>query len=190
SFKLVNNYGPTENTAVATSGEVEISEARREPSIGRPIDNAQVHILDRKLGAVPIGVAGEIYIGGAGLARGYLNRADLTAERFVPSPYASGERLYRTGDWGRWRRDGEVEYVGRMDQQVKVRGFRIELGEVEAALVREAEIAEAVVVVREGASGEKRLVAYVVAAAGAISPGTEDLRRQLAAGLPDYMIPT
>jgi amino acid adenylation domain-containing protein len=122
SFKLVKNYGPTENTVVATWGEVETSEARREPSIGRPIDNTQVHILDRKLGAVPIGVTGEIYIGGAGLARGYLNRADLTAARFIPDPFSGrpGARLYQTGDLGSYLEDGRIEFCGRADEQVKI----------------------------------------------------------------------
>ncbi len=192
SFKLVNNYGPTENTVVATWSEV-ASGSEQEPAIGRPIANTQIYILDEAQQPTPIGVAGEIYIGGAGLARGYLNRAELTAERFVPSPYGGGgERLYRTGDWGRWRGDGEVEYVGRMDQQVKVRGYRIELGEVEAGLARQAEIAEAVVVVSAGAGGEKRLVGYLVAVAGVAAGGieTEELRRKLAASLPDYMIPS
>ena len=167
SFKLVNNYGPTENTVVATWGEVETSEARREllPS-GRPIYNAQVRILDRKLGVVPICVTGEIYIGGAGLARGYLNRADLSAARFISDPFhaQAGARLYKAGDLasypGGWSRRVSA---GRADEQVRLRGYRIGLAEIETALVADRAVREAVVIVLRGCAGaKKRLVGYIV----------------------------
>src|SRR5205814_8569686 len=136
---------------------------------------------------VPIGVVGEIYIGGVGVARGYLNRAELTAQRFVADSFAAdpGARLYRTGDLGRWRGDGAIEYLGRNDHQVKIRGFRIELGEIESQLLRHAQIREAVVIAREDAPGEKRLVAYVTGPEEGF-PSVEALREQLRAVLPDY----
>jgi len=188
TFKLVNNYGPTENTVVATWDEVET--ARREPSIGRPIYNTQVHILDWKLGAVPIGVTGEIYIGGAGLARGYLNRADLTAERFIPDPFSGrpGARLYKTGDLASYLADGRIEFHGRVDEQVKIRGYRIEPAEVEAALGQHPAVREAVVVTQQDDSTEKRLIAYIVFKEN-WTETTDVLRSFLKEKLPDYMIP-
>ncbi len=147
-----------------------------------------MYVLDEHLEPVPVGVAGEIYIGGAGVARGYLNRPGLTAERFVPSPFAPGQRLYRTGDRARFLADGKLHFLGRLDQQVKIRGFRIEPGEIEAALLRHAKVSHAVVLAREVESDDTRLIAYVVAAEGAL-PSNEELRAHLKDSLPDYMIP-
>ncbi|HSE18129.1 MAG TPA: amino acid adenylation domain-containing protein [Pyrinomonadaceae bacterium] len=162
-FQLANNYGPTENTVVTTWTFVN-DETHTPPPIGCPVDNARVYVLDAELRLAPIGVLGELFVGGENLARGYLNRPDLTAERFIPNPFSVelGERLYRTGDRVRRLGDGQIEFLGRVDEQVKVRGFRIELGEIEATLAEQEEIREAVVVAREDSAGEKRLAAYVV----------------------------
>ena len=185
-FSLVNNYGPTETTVVATSGRLKPGASI--VSIGRPISNTRIYILDGQGEPVPIGVAGELYIGGAGVARGYLNRPELTAERFVADPFAGkpGARMYRTGDLGRWLADGNIEFLGRNDFQVKIRGFRIELGEIEARLLEHAGVREAVVLAREDSAGDKRLVAYYT---GGEELGAEALRAHLAASLPDYMVP-
>jgi amino acid adenylation domain-containing protein len=170
-FRLANNYGPTENTVVTTWTFVTEDDASDAPDvslapppIGRPIDNAQVYVLDGELRLAPIGVVGELFVGGENLARGYWDRPDLTAERFIPHPFSvePGKRLYRTGDRVRLLGDGQIEFLGRVDEQVKVRGFRIELGEIEATLGEHQEVKEAVVVAREDSAGEKRLVAYVV----------------------------
>ncbi|HYP19482.1 MAG TPA: amino acid adenylation domain-containing protein, partial [Chloroflexia bacterium] len=193
-----NAYGPTEATITSTvysaasgEGEGEGYVSSQSVPIGRPIANAQVYILDGRLEPVPVGVAGEIYIGGAGVARGYLNRAELTAESFVPDPFggAVGARLYRTGDRGRYLEDGQVEFLGRDDQQVKVRGYRVELGEVESALCGHPSVSEAVVVARrgEGEGSHARLVGYAVSPGGSVT-GAE-LKEYLAARLPDYMRP-
>ncbi|WP_445299249.1 amino acid adenylation domain-containing protein [Microcoleus sp.] len=160
--RFFNAYGPTESTVCATIAEC--SDSSESPPIGGPIANIQVYILDAQLQAVPIGIPGELYIGGAGLARGYLNRPELTAERFILNPFSneSGSRLYKTGDLARYLSDGNIEFLGRIDQQVKIRGFRIELGEIEAVLSQHPDVRESVVMKREDASGNQRLVAYIV----------------------------
>lgn len=163
-FSFFNHYGPTENTVVATYAPVDESgKTEAVPPIGRPISNVQAYVLDSQLQPVPVGVPGELYLGGASLARGYLNHSALTAERFGPHPFSKkpGARLYRTGDLVKFQPDGNIEFLGRVDQQVKVRGFRIELGEIEATLRQHPAVRDAVAMVREDASGEKRLIAYV-----------------------------
>jgi amino acid adenylation domain-containing protein len=189
--RLHNHYGPTEShvvTALTLSGNP--GEWPTLPAIGRPISNIQIYVLDRRRQPVPVGVAGEIYIGGAGVARGYLGRPDLTQERFIVDPFSAKgpARLYKTGDLGRWRADGTLEYLGRNDNQVKIRGFRIELGEIEVQLMRHKEVKEAAVVLREDIPGEKRLVAYVTSRDES-SVSVEELRAHLAAALPDHMVP-
>ena len=186
-FTLVNNYGPTEYTVVATSGIVEPGASENLPSIGCAIDNTTVYILDEAMHQLPQGEAGELYLAGAGLARGYRNRPDLTAQRFVRNPFGEG-RLYRTGDLARVLPGGEIEFLGRVDEQVKVRGFRIELNEIAAALNRCPGVQTSTVVAREEHGGEKRLVAYIVPTADS-SLTAPDLREQLSKRLPDYMIP-
>ncbi|MBD1827451.1 non-ribosomal peptide synthetase [Microcoleus vaginatus GB1-A2] len=163
-FKLVNNYGPTENTVVTTSGYIPVTEQTDiAPTIGRPIANTQIYILDKYLQPVAIGVVGELYIGGNGLARGYLNRPDLTAERFIVNPFQpnSGERIYKTGDLVRYRADRNLEFLGRIDEQVKIRGFRIELGEIETVLTQHPAVQQTVAIASEDGQGDKRLVAYI-----------------------------
>ena len=187
-FTLVNNYGPTENTVVATSGTVPAAVARV-PSIGRPIDGVTARVVDPWMQPLPAILAGELVIGGASLARGYLGRPDLTAERFLPDPWSPchGARLYRTGDLVRWLPDGSLDFLGRIDQQVKIRGFRVELGEIEAALAACPGVDAAAVVAPESAGGSRRLVAYVAGAGGAAD--ADALRRRLAERLPEHMIP-
>jgi amino acid adenylation domain-containing protein len=191
-FVLVNNYGPTECTVVASSGIV-APEARSEslPAIGRPIANTQIHILDESLRSVSAGTTGEIYIGGAGVARGYRCRPDLTAERFISDPFspASGARLYRTGDRARYLANGEIEFLGRIDDQIKIHGFRIEPNEIAAALAKHPSVRECFVIARELSAGEKQLVAYVVLDREAIPTDTA-LRGFLATQVPEYMIPS
>src|SRR3989440_2906162 len=189
--RLINEYGPTETVVGCCVYEV----APEDPTsgavpIGQPIANTQLYVLDAQLQLAPIGVAGELYIGGAGLARGYLKRPELTAERFVPHPWSAepGARLYKTGDLARYRADGVLEYLGRLDQQVKLRGYRIELGEIEAVLNQHPAVRECLVLLHEEAPGDKRLVAYVVAHSQQVVSGSE-LRSFLQAKLPQYMLP-
>jgi len=194
--QVCNLYGPTETTTYSTWVRM-----KREDGfvahIGQPIANTRVYILDKKMEPVPIGVVGEIYIGGAGVARGYLNRDQLTADRFAQDRFAreEGARMYRTGDLGRWLADGNIEFVGRNDFQVKIRGFRIELGEIEARLAEHPSVGNAVVLAREDHAGEKRLVAYVTARESSKDvavPGkldVEGLRAYLSSRVPEYMVP-
>jgi amino acid adenylation domain-containing protein len=184
-FRLTNNYGPTECTAIVTSALVE-AEGEGAPGIGRPGDNCRAYVLDDALRPVPVGVPGELCVGGAQVARGYLGRPALTAARFVPDPFGprSGARLYRTGDQARWLEDGTLDFLGRRDAQVKIRGFRVEPGEVEATLRGLPAVRDCAVVVREDVPGEKRLAAYVVGGADA-----ETLRAHLRGRLPEHMVP-
>ena len=188
--ELVNMYGPTEAAITTTSYRCALGQDERTIPIGRPVANTRVYILDQNLEPVPAGVTGEIYIGGRGLAWGYLNQPRLTAEKFIPDPLSGevGARLYKSGDWGRYSANGNLEYVGRLDGQVKVRGFRIELREIEACLRNHEAVKDAVVIVREEAKRDKRLVAYVVCdREEAVTP--EGLRAYLKDQLPQYMLP-
>lgn len=191
-FTLINNYGPTEATVVTTYERVPQSglESGR-PTIGRPIANTQIYILDEHLQQVPIGETGEMYIGGSGLAKGYLNRPELTAEKFIRNPFNtdSSARLYKTGDLVRYRPDGRIDFVGRSDQQVKIRGYRIELSEIEVVLSDHPAVREAVVVTREDGSGDKRLVAYVTFHKGTTATIAE-LQKDMHKRLPAYMVPS
>jgi amino acid adenylation domain-containing protein/non-ribosomal peptide synthase protein (TIGR01720 family) len=186
---FLNAYGPTEATVCAAVAECRSRE--RKPAIGRPIPNAQVYVLDKRLQPVPIGVAGELHIGGVGLARGYLNRPDLTAEKFIPHPFPDvpGARLYKTGDLGRFLPDGQIDFLGRLDHQVKLRGVRVELAEIEAVLCEHEAVRETLVMAREDATGEKSLVAYVIADREC-PPSTSELRGFLRERLPHNMVPS
>src|SRR5438270_4863844 len=187
---LCNLYGPTETTIWSTARKIEPED--KVITVGRPIANTQVYLLDAQLQPVPVGIPGELYIGGDGLARGYLHRPELTAERFIPHPWSAepGARLYKTGDLARYRADGSLEFLGRLDQQVKLRGYRIELGEVEALLSQHPAVRECLMLVREAESGDKRLVAYVLPEQAEQKPSQEELRNFLQAQLPEYMVPT
>lgn len=190
-FQLINNYGPTECTVVATSGTVPPNDSQHGlPSIGLPITNTRIHILDESNQEVPVGVEGELYIGGAGVARGYRNRPELTARRFVPDPFSAkpGARLFKTGDVAKRQVDGQIAFVRRMDDQIKVRGFRIEPNEITAVLDRHPRILQSVVVPRELGSGEKGLAAYFVSRPEG-PPALGELRDFLRVCLPDYMVP-
>lgn len=186
-FTLVNHYGPTENTVVATWGCVSPGEsADILPTIGHPMDNTSIYIVDRNDKLQPIGIPGELCISGDGLARGYLNRQDLTAEKFVANPFKSGVRMYRTGDLARWLPDGNIEFLGRIDHQVKIRGFRMELGEIENQILKHGAVKEAVVIAREDKQGDKYLAAYMVADSELTD---NELKIHLLKELPEYMVP-
>jgi amino acid adenylation domain-containing protein len=188
--QLINAYGPTEATVNATCCNLSTTEVNgQEVPIGYPISNVQVYLLDQYLQLVPVGVPGEIYIGGAGLARGYLNSPELTEQKFIANPLKTGTKLYQTGDLGRYRPDGTLEFIGRIDEQVKVRGFRIELGEIESILVQHPTVCSSVVVLREDEPGSKRLVAYIVAQPEQLLI-IDQLRRFLENKLPNYMVPS
>lgn len=187
---LVNHYGPTENTVVATWMPVPPEAVGAAvPLIGAPIANTQVYVLDPQRQPLPVGVPGELYVGGIGLARGYHRRSELTRERFVPHPFQPGARLYRTGDLVRWLPDGNLEFLGRLDQQIKIRGHRIEPGEIEAALNAHARVHESLVTTREDGAGQTHLIAYVVPPPGETAPTPRELATQLRARLPAYMLP-
>jgi acyl-coenzyme A synthetase/AMP-(fatty) acid ligase len=189
-IELHNLYGPTEAAVDVTAWACQRDERRSSVSIGYPVANTRTYVLDGRLQPVPIGVAGELHIGGVQLARGYLNRPTLTDERFIADPFdeSGTERIYKTGDLARYRADGAIEYLGRLDDQVKIRGFRIELGEIESVLREHARVREASVLVRAETPGDQRLVAYIVPHE---SPGPEsaELRRWVAERLPDFMVP-
>jgi amino acid adenylation domain-containing protein len=190
-FILVNNYGPTECTVVATSGVIKPNQSdEQRPPIGKPIANTQVHIVDEHMRPVPTGTPGEICIGGAGVARGYRNRSALTHQKFVRDPFSDtpGARLYKTGDQGRYLPTGEIEFLGRIDDQIKIRGYRIEPNEIVSTLNKCDGIRESAVIAQESGSSETRLIAYVVSSPGSKTTFTE-LRSFLSARLPDYMIP-
>jgi len=188
-FTLVNNYGPTENTVVTTSVKITPDLlTEKAPPIGRPISNTQVYILDQYQQPVPIGIPGELYIGGSGLAKGYLNRPELTDSKFIANPFSQklSDRLYKTGDLVRYGNDGQIEFVGRIDHQVKIRGFRIELGEIETVLNQHPQVKEAIIIAREDQPGVKRLCAYVIASQNLT---VSQLRLFLQEKLPQYMVP-
>jgi acyl-CoA synthetase (AMP-forming)/AMP-acid ligase II/acyl carrier protein len=193
--RLVNTYGPTEATVVSTiwesPGSSQPDESQRKVSIGRPISNAQVYILDAHLNPLPVGLRGELYIGGVGLARGYRRCPELTVKKFIAHPFsrAPGDRLYKTGDFARYLPDGNIEFLGRIDDQVKIKGIRVELGEIEAVLRQHGSVRDTVVLACEDGPGYRRLVAYVVPEQSAL-PTASELRGFLNATLPDYMVPS
>ncbi len=184
-LKIINGYGPTENTTFSTTYSIDKVTDKNLP-IGKPINNRVAYILNASLDLVPIGVIGELCVGGAGVARGYLNREELTAEKFIANPFVAGDRIYKTGDLARWLPDGNIEYIGRKDNQVKIRGYRIELGEIENALSLVAGISQCCVLAKEDASGNKRLVGYVVSEEKLDKTYLQD---QLKSSLPEYMVP-
>jgi tyrocidine synthetase-3 len=184
-LKIVNGYGPTENTTFSLTYPV--TEAATAIPVGKPISNSQAYVLDHRQGVLPVGAVGEIVVGGDGLARGYLNQPALTEEKFIPNPFREGTRLYRTGDLGRWLPDGNIAFIGRTDDQVKIRGFRVELAEIENVIQQISGIDTAVVLAKANAQAEKELVAYLV---GASVPSPAEVKAYLSAHLPAYMVPT
>jgi len=188
--RVVNFYGPTEDTSYSTGWRVRPGAERM--LVGRPISNSRAHVLDFNLRPAPRGIPGELYLAGAGLARGYLGRPGLTAERFLPDPFATepGARMYRVGDLVRFREEGEIDYLGRLDHQIKIRGHRVEMGEIETALMEHPGVREAVVAAREDVPGDVRLAAYVVGVEGRATPDAAELRAYLREHLPDFMIPS
>src|SRR5581483_6012745 len=192
SCHLINGYGPTENTTFSCCFAITaVSQLSASIPIGRPITNTQTYVLDPWLRPVPVGIPGELYIGGTGLARGYLNQVELTAQRFVPHPWSQepGMRLYRTGDLVRYLPDGNLEFLGRNDEQVKVRGFRVELGEIEAVLNQHPQVQTSAVILRETEQQDKQLVAYVVSKPGMALASSQELQGYLRKYLPAYMSP-
>jgi len=189
--RLINGYGPTENTTFTCCQTLTPFDTGRSVPIGRPISNTQVYVLSDEMEPVPAGVSGELFIGGDGLARGYLHDPSSTADKFLPNPFATtpGERLYRTGDLVKYRRDGSLEFLGRLDQQVKVRGYRVELGEIEFALAQHRDVRECVVTTEESPSGDKRLIGFVAPNAGT-APRPEELKNFLSEKLPEYLVPS
>jgi len=184
--KVYDLYGPTETTTYST---FTLRQPGEPPTIGRPLSNEQIYILDKQMQPAPVGIPGDLYIGGAGLARGYLNRPEMTAERFLTNPFQKEARIYKTGDIARWREDGNLVFMGRSDHQVKIRGFRIELGEIESSLKSHPAIADTIVIAREDRPGEKRLVAYVVVRQEE-NVASEELRRTIREKLPEFMTPS
>ncbi|CAI6080263.1 Dimodular nonribosomal peptide synthase [Paenibacillus sp. JJ-100] len=187
-----NQYGPTETTIYSTAASLGVGQSGK-PNIGGPVRNTQLYVLDQSMQPVPPGVAGELYIAGEGLARGYLGRPDLTAERFVANPYGQpGSRMYRTGDLAQWLPDGSIDYLGRADHQIKIRGFRIELGEIESIIASYPGVAQVTVIAREDQPGNQRLAAYIVAEAGECQTEIDlsDIRAYVTDVLPDYMVPS
>jgi amino acid adenylation domain-containing protein len=185
-----HSYGPTETSIAVTEWTCSALSGSSIAPIGRPLGNTQIYLLDAALQPVPVGVAGELYIGGEGVGRGYLHRPELTAERFIPDPFSrkSGQRLYRTGDLARYLPDGNIEFLGRVDQQVKLRGYRIELGEIDAALLEHQAVNDCIAVICTQSSGEQMLVAYIVPEEKDAFP-VSDVRRHLKEQLPEYMVP-
>jgi amino acid adenylation domain-containing protein len=190
-MRFINGYGPTETTVGATMAECRRDDALDPPPIGLPLPNYAAYVLDRHLNPVPVGVAGELHLGGAGVARGYLNRPDLTAERFIPDPFSedAGARLYKTGDVARRLPDGNLQFLGRLDDQVKIRGLRVELGEIEAVLADHPAVAQAVILVGEDRTGQKQLIGYARTDPGGAPISPADLRVHLAERLPAFMVP-
>src|SRR5262245_47437842 len=188
--RFIDAYGPTEATVCASMGEC-VAGREGEPTIGRPIANTKLYILDREMNPVPVGVSGELYISGIGLARGYLGRPELTAERFLPNAFSPepGARFYRTGDLARYHEDGQIEFLGRVDHQLKIRGYRIEPGEIESVCRERPEVKEALVLGRQRENGGQQLVAYLVAKEGAVLSDSQ-IRGYLEERLPDYMVPS